>query len=128
MNSKTAAYLLGETSLCGGGLVASYLVQADEWGAVHDVGLGSGWRLRNLRNSRYFLGARYVFCDRDHAFACWLGLGKKAHYELIQVINPLVLADEIFEDDEKMETVAGDILVELLDAAPDNLLRFPNQE
>jgi hypothetical protein len=128
MNSKTAAYLLGETALRGGVIVSSFLSQAEEWEAIHDAGKGDGWRLRNQRTGRYFLGARFVFCDRDHVFACWLGLGKKAHYELIQVINPVVLANEIFDDDEKMETVAGDILVELLESLPDNLLDFPGRE
>jgi hypothetical protein len=124
VNSKTAAYLLGESAQQGDVLEPEKLKQALHWEAVQDTGKSGGWRLRNQRSGRYFLSTRYIFCDRDHAFACWLGLGKKTYYDLIQVINPTVLAEEIFEDDEQMDVVAGDILVDVVEVAPDNLLPF----
>ena len=128
MNSKTAAYLLGESSLQGDVLKPGALEQALSFKAVLPAKAGSGWRLRNKRSGRYFLSDRFVFCDRDHAFACWLGLAKKPYYDLIQVINPVVLADRIFEDDEEMDSVAGDILIEVVDSSPDNLLEFRPRE
>jgi len=128
MNSKTSAYVLGESALRGDVLQRDALEQALSFKAVSPAKSGSGWRLRNRRSGRYFLTDRYVFCDRDHAFACWLGLGKKPHYELIQVINPVALADQIFEDDEEMDSVAGDILIDLGGPSPNNLLEFRPRE